>query len=71
MGLTVPIISVDSEHHNGEQNHVRFRRDQCDSGAMADEHMIEPIDDPNMQVDFWDWADVIGIVDEFEPVDNF
>jgi len=39
-------------------------------GAMADEHMIEPIDDPNLCVDFWDWADVVGIVDEFVPSDD-
>jgi hypothetical protein len=39
--------------------------------AMADEGMIEPmvepIDDPNVEVNFWDWADVVGIVEEFEP----
>lgn len=34
------------------------------------EPMVEPIDDPNSQTDFWDWADVVGIVDEFAPVDN-
>ncbi len=34
------------------------------------EPMVEPIDDPNMQTDFWDWADVVGIVDEFVPVDS-
>lgn len=38
---------------------------------LADEGMVEPtvepIDDPNVEVDFWDWADTIGIVDEFEP----
>ena len=34
------------------------------------EPMVEPIDDPNIQTDFWDWADVVGIVDEFVPVDN-
>lgn len=32
------------------------------------EPMVEPIDDPNIEVDFWDWADTIGIVDEFEPM---
>lgn len=31
------------------------------------EPTIEPIDDPNLEIDFWDWADIIGIVDEFEP----
>lgn len=34
------------------------------------EPMIEPIDDPNNLTDFWDWADVVGIVDEFAPLDN-
>jgi hypothetical protein len=34
---------------------------------MRDEGMVEPIDDSTLNVDFWDWADVIGIVDEFEP----
>ena len=31
------------------------------------EPMVEPIDDPTVEVDFWDWAEVIGIVDEFVP----
>jgi hypothetical protein len=39
--------------------------------AMADEGMIEPmvepIDDSSVEVNFWDWADVVGIVEEFEP----
>ena len=34
---------------------------------MADNRMIEPIDDPNLEVNFWDWADVMGMVEEFEP----
>lgn len=34
------------------------------------EPMIEPIDDPNIETDFWDWADVVGIVDEFAPIDD-
>jgi hypothetical protein len=41
--------------------------------AMADEGtlepMIEPIDSPNEEVNFWDWADVVGIVDEFVPAE--
>jgi len=36
---------------------------------MADDGMIEPIDDPNLEVNFWDWADVVGVVDEFAPVE--
>ena len=31
------------------------------------EMMVEPIDDPNVEVNFWDWADVVGVVDEFVP----
>ena len=39
----------------------------CD---MANERMVEPIDDPSIQVDFWDWAETIGIVDEFAALDD-
>ncbi len=35
------------------------------------EPMIEPIDDPNCEVNFWDWADVVGIVDELVPDEPF
>lgn len=39
--------------------------------ALADadivEPMVEPIDDPNVEMNFWDWADVVGVVDEFVP----
>jgi len=34
---------------------------------LVDERMVEPIDDPSNLTDFWDWAEVVGIVDEFEP----
>jgi len=38
---------------------------------MADENilepMVEPIDDPSVEVNFWDWADVVGAVDDFVP----
>ena len=34
---------------------------------MVDQGMVEPIDDPSYNVDFWDWADVVGVVDEFVP----
>jgi hypothetical protein len=33
------------------------------------EPMVEPIDDPSVEVNFWDWADVLGIVDEYAPVE--
>jgi hypothetical protein len=39
--------------------------------ALADadivEPMVEPIDDPNVEMNFWDWADIVGVVDEFVP----
>jgi len=39
--------------------------------ALADagivEPMIEPVDDPSIQTDFYDWADVVGILDQIEP----
>jgi hypothetical protein len=40
----------------------------ADEGMV--EPMVEPIDDPNNLTDFWDWADVVGIVDEFVPPDD-
>lgn len=40
----------------------------ADEGTI--EPMVEPIDDPNNLTDFWDWADVVGIVDEFAPLDD-
>lgn len=34
---------------------------------MVNTGMVEPIDDPAIQCDFYDWADVVGILDEIEP----
>lgn len=34
---------------------------------IRDENMIEPIDDPNIQTDFYDWAEIIRITNEIEP----
>lgn len=31
------------------------------------EPLIEPIDDPSEEINFWDWAEVVGIVDQFVP----
>ena len=31
------------------------------------EPMVEPIDDPSIEVNYWDWAEVIGIVDNMVP----
>ena len=37
----------------------------ADDGTL--EPMVEPIDDPSLEVNFWDWADIVGIVDELAP----
>ena len=75
---------VDWAYHLGERQMNQFPRmmslledtdainailaELADDGTL--EPMIEPIDDPNNLTDFWDWADVVGIVDEFAPVDD-
>lgn len=38
---------------------------------MRDENIIEPIDDPNIQTDFYDWAEVVGILWDIEPESIF
>ena len=34
---------------------------------MTDNGMVEPIDDPSVEMNFWDWADIVDVVDEFVP----
>jgi hypothetical protein len=34
---------------------------------MAEVGIVEPIDDPNVEVNFWDWAEVVGAIDDFVP----
>jgi len=34
---------------------------------MAEAGIVEPIGDPSVEVNFWDWADVVGVIDEFVP----
>jgi len=37
---------------------------------MVDDGMVEPIDDPSYNVDFWDYADIVGIdVDDYIPAE--
>jgi hypothetical protein len=43
----------------------RILDELADAGIV--EPMVEPIDDPNVQTDFYDWAEVVGISDEIEP----
>lgn len=35
------------------------------------EPMVEPIDDPSFEVNYWDWAEVVGVVDELVPEEPF
>ena len=36
--------------------------------GMVDDGMVEPIDDPSILCDFYDWADVVGVdFDEWIP----
>ena len=48
-----------------------FDEINAELNSLANDHTIEPIDDPMTACDFWDWADVVGIVDEYCPVDQF
>ena len=34
---------------------------------MVDQGIVEPIDDPSIQTDFYDWAEVVGVLDQVEP----
>lgn len=43
----------------------RILSDMAEQGSV--EPMLEPIDDPSIQTDFYDWADVVGVLDEIEP----
>lgn len=37
---------------------------------MVDDGMVEPIDDPSVQTDFYDWAEIVGVdVDGWIPAD--
>ena len=31
------------------------------------ERMVEPIDDPSLEVNYWDWAETVGVVDDMVP----
>lgn len=33
------------------------------------ERMVEPIDDPSLKTNYWDWAETIGIVDDLVPME--
>jgi hypothetical protein len=38
--------------------------------GMRDDGLIEPIDDPSIQTDFYDWAEIVGVdVDDWIPAE--
>jgi hypothetical protein len=38
--------------------------------GMRDDGLIEPIDDPSVQTDFYDWAEIVGVdVDDWIPTE--
>jgi hypothetical protein len=43
--------------------------DLAEQGIL--EPMVEPIDDPDLEINYWDWAEVVGIVDEMVPNEPF
>ena len=69
------MISVEYQHHERKppRNRIMLNFDEINDilNDMAEagivEPMVEPIDDPSVEVNFWDWADVVGAVDEFVP----
>jgi hypothetical protein len=68
-----------SRYHTVESAYHRWRKTMLKSFEYANqilaelaeqgtlEPMIEPIDDPSLEVNYWDWADVIGVVDDLIP----
>lgn len=47
----------------------RILAELAEQGTL--EPMVEPLDDPNLPINFWDWADVIGVVDELTHNEPF
>lgn len=63
-----PITYGRTVAHKGEKTMLKdFEEVNRILAEMRDEGTVEPIDDPNIQVDFWDWADIIGVVDDYAP----
>jgi hypothetical protein len=43
----------------------RILEEMAEQGIV--EPAVEPIDDPSIQTDFYDWAEVVGVLDQVEP----
>lgn len=64
--LMALLLDKNTENTMFDLDHVNaILNDMAERGIL--EPMVEPIDDPSVQVDFYDWADVVGVSDEIEP----
>jgi hypothetical protein len=63
--MTISNTNGVSKMLNDFEDVNRILDELADAGIV--EPMVEPIDDPNVQTDFYDWAEVVGIADEIEP----
>ena len=67
------MISVEYQHHERKPPRNRIMLNDFDAvnrilSEMAELNIVEPIDDPSIQTDFYDYAEVVGIdIDDFVP----
>lgn len=61
------IVTTNGEHKmlNDFDDVNAILADLAEQGVL--EPMVEPIDDPGLEINYWDWAEVIGIVDNLIP----
>ena len=62
----MPISIVESVHHpkgNLTMSIEEINAILCEIPPTG----VEPIDDPNQEISFWDWAEVVGCVEDFVP----
>jgi hypothetical protein len=60
-------IRIHKEKIMRDFDEINLILDQLHAEGMV-EPVVEPIDDPSLQIDFYDWAEIVGIdVDEWAP----
>jgi hypothetical protein len=60
-------IRIHKEKIMRDFDEINLILDQLHAEGMVDP-VVEPIDDPSLQIDFYDWAEIVGIdVDEWAP----
>jgi hypothetical protein len=60
------VLTTPKENHMFDFDDMnRILNELAEQGIV--EPMVEPIDDPSVEVNFWDWAEVVGAVDDFVP----